>query len=152
MGGRNKIWSRPVSDGKDGTAEAHTEEGIHKKLKEGWMQTQWPAWLQGPERPVSHTDRIRGIWNWPRGHRAMGLGVTQCRQLVRKSIPWILVLCLWIKGDTWQGWREGEKNETVLSTQQLLFCWMKALRYKHYSPHFNLAFHFFGHATQYVGS
>ena len=40
MGGRNKIWSRPVSDGKDGAAEAHAEEGIHKKLKEGWMQTQ----------------------------------------------------------------------------------------------------------------
>jgi len=38
VGVKNKIWSRPVSDGKDGAA-ACTEEGIQEKLKEGGMQT-----------------------------------------------------------------------------------------------------------------
>lgn len=48
-----------MSNGKDRTAGAYIEEGIYEKPKEAWVETQWPACLQGPESLVSCAERIR---------------------------------------------------------------------------------------------
>lgn len=63
------------------------EEGSHEKLKEGWVETLWPAWLQRPEGLGELCREDKGNLKLTQRMWGMGKGVTWCRRLVRKSIP-----------------------------------------------------------------